>query len=297
MGRSLTAAVALCLVALLPSTASAWGFEAHRFIMRGAIEQLPPELKPFFTQHRDEIVMRVVDPDLWRNVGWPDDPNHFLDFGVKEYGPYPFTALPRDHGAALEKFGRAVLDRNGTLPWREQEVFGNLRRAFEGIARGNAYTASDIVLFSAVASHYMQDAFQPLHATDNYDGGSTGQSGIHSRFERDLFERFQSRLTVNPPPPKPITAPRDAAFDALLASFQLVEPLLAADKKAVAGKEVYDDGYFEAFFTNVKAMMERQLGGAISATASLIIGAWDEAGKPAIKLDAPRPVQRVKPNR
>src|SRR5688572_32147730 len=100
MGRRLLPVVALFLVALLPSPAFAWGFEAHKFIMRRAIDLLPPELKPFFTQHRDEIVIRVVDPDLWRNVGWPEDPNHFLDFGVKEYGPYPFTALPREYGAA-----------------------------------------------------------------------------------------------------------------------------------------------------------------------------------------------------
>ena len=141
------------------------------------------------------------------------------------------------------------------------------------------------------------DAHQPLHATDNYDGGSTGQAGIHSRFERDLFERFQSRLSISPPPVKPITAPRDAAFDVLLASFQLVDPLLAADKKAVAGKDVYDDAYFEAFFIAIKPLMEQQLGGAISATASLIIGAWEQAGRPAIKLDGRRPVQRVKPDR
>ena len=42
--------------------------------MRRAIELLPPELKPFFEQYRDELVLRVTDPDLWRNVGWEDDP-------------------------------------------------------------------------------------------------------------------------------------------------------------------------------------------------------------------------------
>ena len=73
--------------------------------MRQAIELLPPELKPFFDQFKDEVVLRVTDPDLWRNVGWEDDPNHFLDFGVTEYGAYPFEALPREYGAALEKFG------------------------------------------------------------------------------------------------------------------------------------------------------------------------------------------------
>ena len=285
---------ATLIIALAPSSASAWGFEAHQYIMSRAIDLLPPELKPFFTRYRDEIVVRVKDPDLWRSVGWPEDPNHFMDFGVKEYGPYPFKELPRAYDAALEKFGRATLERNGLLPWREEEMFGNLRRAFEGMGRNNAYSVSDIVLFTGAASHYIQDAHQPLHATDNYDGGQTGQQGVHARFERDLFERYRSRLTINPAPPKPITAPRDAAFEVLLASFQLVDPLLAADKKAIAGRKEYDDAYFEAFFTNARSILEQRISGAITATASLIIGAWEQAGKPVMKLQVPVPVQRVR---
>src|ERR1700733_9993957 len=101
-------AAALLGVSLAPASASAWGFTAHRYIMGRAIDLLPPELKPFFEHYRDEIVIRVVDPDLWRNVGWEDDPNHFVNFGAKELGAYPFNELPREYGAALEKFGAAT---------------------------------------------------------------------------------------------------------------------------------------------------------------------------------------------
>ena len=295
MRSTLLSGAALVVLALVPVPAAAWGFEGHKFIMRRAIELLPPELKPLFVRHREEIVFRVIDPDLWRNVGWPEDPNHFLDFGVKEYGAYPFAELPRDYSAALEKFGRPVLERNGVLPWRLQEIYGNLRRSFEAMGRDGTYAVTDIVFFSAVMSHYIQDAHQPLHATDNYDGAATGQNGIHSRFEAVLFERYQSKLTINPGPPNGISAPRDAAFAVLLESYRLVEPLLQADKMAVAGRELYDDAYFDAFFTNVKPLMEQQLSKAVTATASLIVGAWEQAGRPAIKLDVPRPVQRVKP--
>jgi hypothetical protein len=284
--------VMLALV-LLPSPAFAWGFAAHKYIMRRAIDLLPVEIKPFFVAHRDEIVFRVTDPDLWRNVGWEDDPNHFVNFGAPELGPYPFTAFPREYGAALEKFGITALKRLGMLPWREAEEFGNLRRAFEGFTKGNPYGTSDTVLFAAVASHYIQDAHQPLHATNNYDGQLTAQPGVHSRFERDLIERYESRLTVKPGAPKSIASPRDAAFDALLASYQLVTPLLAADKEALGGKDMYDDAYFEAFFLKVKPILEERLSAAISATASIVIGAWEQAGRPELENGAPRPVQRV----
>ena len=69
--------------------------------------------------------------------------------------------------------------------------------------------------------------------------------------------------------------PRGAAFDALLASCQLVPLVLEADKDAVSGKEMYDDDYFERFLATVRPVLEERLGGAITATASLLWGAWD----------------------
>ena len=95
MRRTLLAIAAWLVIALAPSPALAWGFDAHRFITRRAIDLLPPELKPFFMDKRDEILVRVVDPDLWRNVGWPEDPNHFLDFGVVLPGQNPENPAAR----------------------------------------------------------------------------------------------------------------------------------------------------------------------------------------------------------
>ncbi|MGE3176425.1 MAG: hypothetical protein AB7O32_03055 [Vicinamibacterales bacterium] len=286
--------VTVLTAALLhPVTASAWGFAAHQLVMRRAIELLPPELTPLFEKHREEVVLRVVDPDLWRNVGWADDPNHFVDFGAKEFGDYPFTGLPRDLGAAIEKFGQPTLDRNGRLPWRLGEIFGQLRRAFEGFARQSPYAISDVVLFSAVASHYVQDAHQPFHATDDYDGQKAGQRGIHARFERDLIERFASRLRLTPPSVVPMKSPSDRIWDILLASHRLVAPVLEADRAAADGREFYDDAYFEAFFVKTQPILEQQLGAAASATAALITGAWIEAGRPAISLVPARPVQKI----
>jgi hypothetical protein len=286
--------IAFLTVAFAPSPAAAWGTAAHKYIMRRAIDLLPADIKPFFVHSRDELVVRVVDPDLWRNVGWEDDPNHFLDLGVPEFGAYPFTALPREYGAAIEKFGMATLKRDGLLPWREAEEFGNLRRAFESFKRNVPFAPSDTVVFAAVAAHYIQDAHQPLHASNNYDGQLTGQAGVHARFESALFDRFESRLTINPAAPIAIKNARDFAFDTLLESHQLVEPLLDADKAAIAGKDSYDDDYFEKFFAKVKPMLEKRLAASITATASVIVGAWEAAGKPALKTDMPRAVQKVK---
>jgi hypothetical protein len=294
MRKGLIATLVLAAALLAPAPASAWGFAAHRFIMDRAIGLLPAELKPFYEKYRDPLLVRITDPDEWRNVGWDDDSNHFLDFGVPQYGPYPFAGLPREYGAAIEKFGIGVLKRFGTLPWREAEEFGNLRRTFESFKAGAAYGSDNLVLFSAIAAHYIQDANQPFHATNNFDGQLTGNVGIHSRFERDLLEKFEARLTIAPAPAKAITNPRDAAFDALLAGYQQVDPILKADSEAAAGRDAYDAEYFETFFTKVKPILERQLAASITATASVIIGAWEQAGKPTPALVGPRPVLPIK---
>jgi hypothetical protein len=88
---------------------------------------------------------------------------------------------------------------------------------------------------------------------------------------------------------------RDAVFDILLASYQLVDPLLAADKIAAAGRRTYDAGYYARFLAEVRPILERRISEAISATAALIITAWEQAGKPTLRLRDVRPAQRVGP--
>ena len=287
--------VAMVVAATFVTTpAFAWGFVGHRLIMARAIDLLPPELKPFFERFRDEIVIRVVDPDLWRNVGWEDDPNHFVDFGMPQLGPPPFAGLPRDYSQALEKFGMSELKRIGMLPWREGEMFGHLRRAFDGFNRQSPYTTGDVVLFAAVTSHYLQDAHQPFHASNNHDGQLTGNNGIHSRFERDLIEKFSARLQLAPAPIKPILNARDRAFDVLIDSVSHVDAILKADSMAVAGKDFYDDEYFQKFFAAVKPILETQLSLAITATASVIVGAWEAAGRPVVRTTDVRTTQKVR---
>jgi len=274
---------ALLVTLLLPASAFAWGFEAHKAIMRRAIDLLPPELKPYFMAHREELVFRSIDPDLWRSIGWEEDSNHFMNFGAPEFGAFPFAGMPRDYGEALQKFGEVQLKRLGTLPWREGEMFGDLQRAFVQMGRNGVFSTVDVILYTGAASHYIQDATQPLHASNSYDGQDTNQRGIHSRFESALFEQFESRLTLTPTPPKTFVSPRDYAFDALLESYQKIPILLKADQDAIGSKTVYDAEYYEAFFQKVKPLLEERLSAAITATASVIVSAWEHAGRPVVK--------------
>lgn len=281
----------LLAVVAVPLPAGAWGFEAHQFIMARAIELLPAPMRPFYEANRAFLLEHVVDPDLWRIVGFAEEPaRHFLDLDA--YGTYPFDALPRDYGAALEKFGSETLTRNGLLPWRAAEIVGRLRRAFEQQRRSAPYALDDARFLSAVVGHYVADGHVPFHATLNYDGHLSGQDGVHARFESALFERNQTRVVVKPGPLRAVPEPSRLMFDALLGSFQLAAPLLDADRQAIGSRDVYDDRYYEAFFGKAGPILGRCLSDAITDVASVIVAAWEQAGKPALPIDPPRPAQR-----
>ena len=290
-------ALLLAAFVALSSPAGAWGFEAHKFIADRMIALLPPELKPLFEKRRDFIVERAIDPDLWRNVGWEEEPpNHFLDFDFEAFGPYPFTALPRDYDAAVQKFGKAVITEQGTLPWRTAEFYGRLQREFASLKRQPVpgYAADNIVLYSAILAHYVADGHVPLHGVVNYDGQLTGQQGLHSRWEAELFERNRSKLKVAPPALKPILNPRDFMFETLLASNRAAANVLESDKKAAEGREFYDDAYFEAFAAGTLQVMEQRLNDSIAAVAASIIGAWEQAGRPAVPTKVSRTPRRIR---
>jgi hypothetical protein len=282
----------LTMILLVPSTASAWGFEAHKFIVARAIDILPEALRPFFEANRAFIVERAIDPDLWRNAGFTEEPpNHFLDFDA--YGRYPFTDLPRAYDEALKKHGIDTLRQNGLLPWRTHEMAGRLIRGFEALHKNGPYAQSDIRFFSAIIGHYVADAHVPLHAVLNYNGQLTGQTGIHNRWEEELFVRHQKRLVITPGALKSITNERDYIFDTLLESSQLADDVLAADRKAIGSQDAYGDEYFETLFIETRPILEKRLSDAITSVASMIMSAWEQAGKPALPANPPpRPPQR-----
>lgn len=294
MRRPLAALVALLLV---PAPAAAWGFDAHRFITDQAIAILPPELRPLFEKRRAFIVERSVDPDLWRSAGFDQEPpNHFVDLDHEGFGPYPFTALPREYDAAVQKFGRDVIHTQGTLPWRAQEFYGQLQRAFARLKdpSPSPYVLDDIAFFSAILAHYVEDAHVPLHAVVNYDGQLTEQDGLHSRWESELFDRTRHRLRVMPAAATPMANPRDTLFDVLLASNRLAQGVLDADKAAAAGRAFYDDAYFEALAATQQPVLERRVNEAITAVASAVMGAWEQAGRPAVPVALERAPRKIR---
>lgn len=297
MRKGLSVALVALALWTMPVSVDAWGFNGHKVITDRAIDLLPPELRPFFQKFRTTIVEHSIDPDTYRTMGFAEEaPRHFLDMDA--YGPFPFKDVPHDYKEAVTRHGVDFVLKNGTVPWRTEEIYNRLRDAFKQLAGPNPqpWARDDIKLFSSVMSHYIGDSFQPFHAALNYDGQLTGQQGIHARFETELFDRYQDKLKIAPPPLAPIANAREFMFGTLADSFTHVEAILAADREAIQGRTLYDDGYFAKMFEKTGPVVEKRISGAISGVASMITQAWTDAGKPALPPEAPprspRPIRR-----
>jgi hypothetical protein len=208
----------------------------------------------------------------------------------------PFPKLSREYDETVARFGEDFVLKNGTLPWRLEQMHGQLVKAFSDQKEGTSpYALSNARFLAAVVSHYIADAHVPFHAVLNYDGQLTGQHGIHGRFETELFARYERRLRISPEPMRPVTTPRDFAFETLRESFTHAAPLFAADLEAIGPGEVYDDAYFERFFAKTQPVLEARLSRAIAAVAALVAGAWEQGGRPELPLDPPRRVLKKRP--
>lgn len=293
------AAIGVSLLALQAGVA-AWGMEVHRFITKRAIEGLPAEVKPFFMARADFIVEHSVDPDLWRvadlSSQWGnEDPNHFLDFdGFGEAAP--FSGVPRDWKAVVQKYGAELANKNGRLPWRAEEMFNKLVATFTDMGKNPAGYAADNARYqAAVLAHYIEDAHVPFHAVTDYDGQATNQRGIHSRFETELVMRNKATLALTPVVISPVPDIKTFIFDTLIADQPHVKTILDADKKATDGREFYDDAYFTDFAKNgALTVAQERISRAASSVASVWIAAWEKAGKPKLPDDGARTPARIR---
>jgi predicted AlkP superfamily phosphohydrolase/phosphomutase len=276
-------AFALALLVAAPGDAWAWGFAAHRFVNRKAIDTLPEPLRALFTANAGFVAEHSIDPDLWRNAGQSgEDPNHFLDMDA--FGAYPFD-IPRLEAEHLARHG-ADAAKQGRVPWRAAELYRELVQAFRD------RDGARILTTATTLGHYVGDSHVPLHAILNYDGQLTGQKGLHARWESELFERFEAQLAprVTPVAASAVRDPLGLEFEALLESYQASLQALASDR-ASAGPHDFadtpaDDRYDDAYYTRLYALEGTSIAGRLQKAAerigSLWRSAWEEAGRPAL---------------
>ena len=90
------------------------------------------------------------------------------------------------------------------------------------------------MLLSADLGHYIADSYMPLHITRNYNGQFTGQNGVHSRYESDLIEDFQSQIIYDGDSLQYVDNLSDYVFNMIYDNYQYVDSVLYADAVAEA---------------------------------------------------------------
>jgi predicted AlkP superfamily pyrophosphatase or phosphodiesterase len=280
--RHVLAAAAALVLALLPTSAGAWGFTGHRLVGRKAVRTLPEPLRHVFEANAAYLMEQAITPDLQRSG--PSDPDHFLDLDAFG-GAYPFETISRVESENIARFGKDITAK-GRLPWKIEEVYGGLVQAFRerDLPRG--------LERAGTLCHLIADAHVPLHATDNYDGQLSGQRGLHARWESDLVERnrLQLEAAVEPAAAQRIADPVGFAFAVLRESYLHSLQVLASDRETVTGRDLaetpederYDDEYYSRLYAREASRLAARLSASATATGSLWLSAWEDAGRPAL---------------
>jgi hypothetical protein len=260
---------------LISNFALSWGSTAHKFINLKAPKHLPETMADL---KKDSLFYRsyASAPDYRKDYSdtsfFCEEKRHYIDIDV-----YPnFKTIPHNLDSMIVLYGRAYVRETGTLPWAIVLTLDSLKAQFirHDYIKAES-TMSDL-------GHYVADATQPLHCTENYDGYLTGNGGIHSRYETGMITTYQSLLTISADSARYIYSPLDYSFELILQSQALVESVLTADTYAKnisgwSGSGTPPAEYYAALWDKTQNFTRERIQTATIAIASLWYSAWIDA--------------------
>jgi hypothetical protein len=252
---------------------AAWGDKAHLAVTRLAVETLSGACADTFRPHTEALARKSFEPDsvLRRRAGREEEIRHFIN--LDSYMRPPFAAFPRDYREAVRRHGKREVDDRGVVPWVILRFTRELAQALRGRDEATA------VRKAAYLSHYIADAFQPLHLTADYDGKQSGHAGVHSRYEnnyvdasiKDLAKAVRAELSAA----APAADLRSEVFEAMFRSYAGVEVIFRADGEAQAAA-AHDARAHRRFMESATGdLTRRQLAGAVRMIGSAWMKACD----------------------
>ena len=203
-----------------------WGYVGHRIINYNTILSALPEME-FFETWADSLQAHASDADYRKSWDPTEAPKHYID--IDNYPEFIATGtIPQSFDSLVAIHGLTFVMDQGILPWAILNTADSIRVAFENNDMHKA------MLLSADLGHYIGDSHMPLHITRNYNGQYTGQYGVHSRYESDLIEEFQSQIVYDGDSLQYIENLSDFVFNMIYDNYQYVDSVLYADAIAEA---------------------------------------------------------------
>ncbi|MBA3766283.1 MAG: S1/P1 nuclease [Acidobacteria bacterium] len=165
--------IALCLMSLLPSRASAWGGTGHRTVAEIAMWRLR-KLKAVNALRQIEQLLKSRPTTIEESAVWPDTIRSTP--GYEYTANLHFVSIPKEK----ERFDRATQCRPAAQVSEGDCVIGGLEHFRKVLIDPASSTAARLDALSFIV-HFIGDMHQPLHATEdmtfqNYQG-KTGDLG------------------------------------------------------------------------------------------------------------------------
>jgi hypothetical protein len=262
------------LVALPLASTFGWGENAERLVTNKAVDTLPSEMGTFFEANRRYLVQHVTDAGELDAKIAADEHKSYIE--LDHYGPFPFSALPRQYNAAVKKYGRRTLDKYGVLPWQIGLYSKKLTDAF------HSQDWAEAKVSAAALAHYVAAAHDPFNTTMDSDGKLSSQPGVRARFDSGLVDRYQLFFFIKPNESAFISDPTDHAFEMAMSAHTWLENILLADRRAHLETDAYNDAYYDHFYAQAGAVLVRQLSDAATDIGSYWMTAWINAGRPQL---------------
>ncbi len=252
-----------------------WGNKGHQKINGSLPERLPARFKHF---KEWTVIMSAHGSDADnRKKGDPSEGmRHYIDIDAyKDFVEKKKISEPASQ--VFTSYGEDFVMQNGTLPWVTDSTYRELVKQF----RSKEWQMA--VMTAADLGHYVGDGYMPLHLTLNYDGKLSGQTGIHSRYEITMVDRYIDQIVIDRIKPKKIADVNRYIFDYIYNNYQYKDSVLNADKHSFekAGNE-YSDLYYQELWNQTQGFTKELFSGASESLAELIRTAWIEAGRPRI---------------
>ncbi len=261
----------LALVVLL----SSWGHIGHYKISTNASLSFNQEMNQFH-QWTSMLAEHASDADIRKQWDPTEGPKHYID--IDNYPEFLTTGvIPEIMDSAIALHGSSFVYDQGILPWATKTTFDSLQSCFE---RGDWENA---VLFASDLGHYIADGHMPFHITRNYNGQFTGNYGIHSRYESEMIEMFNSQIIYQGDQIDSIENVSNYIFNYLYSNYPYVDSLLAADDYAqnIAGN-TNSSQYYTALWEQTENITISMFKKASHAITELIYTAWLNSGSPII---------------
>jgi len=284
---------AMVLSTVTPAPGWTWGQAGHTYIAQNYSKHLPTAIDGL-KAYDATVVSNVMNPDNRKSYTPGESEKHFIDAdsyddvtAVDPSHPLANNTLSHDRTTLEQLYGASFVDNTGVVPWAVADVVTTLTSQFQ------AQNWSAAALTIADLCHYCGDSSQPLHCCKNYDGQLSGQNGVHSRYETQMFSSSNGgsgrlpSIVITPTQVQyfgTYSTIVDQMFTNIRTSFNDVSPLLQADltAKAAAGGSTSGSTYYGSLWSNTQNFTTERITTASWLTASMVYTAWVNAGMPPV---------------